>query len=501
MATKPTMQQFIILPAQGMRSFALPGTGESGRFLVSLAHHQMSATAKDMFNLGPQTGSGLKVLDSVHEDGAKLVEATAESFAALRRNQPGLRLVPIVYYRPALAPHRAVLSGPHISAAALSVKIKVTVVSRTNGKPVPGATVVAFTNFAQRVGAQGVTNNQGTVTLAFGSATKKIERLYIYPATGYWPALKKNITLTNRMQIPLIPIDLSYKDALRYFYGNTAMMAGAGITVGVIDTGVAAHPDLTVAGGANTVVGENPNDFGDNGEGHGTHVAGIIAAHGVPPAGIRGVAPGVTLRSYRVFGQGSGSASNYAIAKAIDTAVSDGCDLLNMSLGGGPADDATRSAIADARSSGCLVIVAAGNDGRQSVSFPASDSASIAVSALGRKGTYPNATTETDEAMPPYGKDKKNFIAAFSNIGPEIDLTAPGVGIISTFPGGYAVLDGTSMACPAATGIAASLLGTQADILSMGRDQARSDAMAAVVLKAAKKLGFGPIYEGQGLVP
>ncbi|MCL5273499.1 MAG: S8 family serine peptidase [Chloroflexi bacterium] len=501
MATKPTMQQFIILPAQGMRSFVRADTGESGRFLVNMAHHHMTATSKDVFSLGPQPELGLTVLDSIHEDGAKLVEANAGSIAALRRAQPGLRLVPLVFYRPALAPHLTVLSGPKISAAALGVKIKVTIVSRKNGSPVPGATVVAFTDFAQRVGAQGVTNSQGVVTLAFGSATKKIERLYIYPATGYWPALKKNVTLTNGMHIPVIPVDLAYRDALRYFYGNAADTAGAGITVGVIDTGVAAHPDLTIAGGANTVVGENPNDYGDNGEGHGTHVAGIIAAHGVPPAGIRGVAPGVTLRSYRVFGQGSGQASNYAIAKAIDTAVSDGCDLLNMSLGGGPADDATKGAIADARGGGCLVIVAAGNDGRQKVSFPASDSAVIAISALGRKGTYPSATTETDEAMPPYGKDKKNFIAAFSNIGPEIDLTAPGVGIISTFPGGYAVLDGTSMACPAATGIAASLLGARADILSLARDQARSDAMAAAVLQAAKTLGFGPIYEGQGLAP
>lgn len=501
MATTPATQQFIILPAQGMRSFARADTGESGRFLVNLALHHMSATSKDIFNIGEQPQLGIKVLDSVHEDGAKLVEADAESFAALRRAQPGLRLVPLVYYQPAVAPHLTVMSGPRIAAAAAGVKIKVTIVSRKNGSPVPGATVVAFTNFAQRTGAQGVTNNQGVVTLAFGSSTKKIERLYIYPATGYWPALKKKITLTSGMQIPLIPVDLSYRDALRHFYGNAADTAGAGITVGVIDTGVAAHPDLTIAGGANTVVGENPNDYGDNGEGHGTHVAGIIAAHGTPPAGIRGVAPGVTLRSYRVFGQGSGQASNYAIAKAIDTAVSDGCDLLNMSLGGGPADDATKGAIADARGSGCVVIVAAGNDGRQRVSFPASDALSIAVSALGRKGTYPGATTQTAEAMPPYGKDRKNYIAAFSNIGPEIDLTAPGVGIISTYPGGYAVLDGTSMACPAAAGIAAKLLGARGDILGMSRDQARSDAMAAAVLQAARDLGFAPIYEGQGMVP
>jgi subtilisin family serine protease len=57
------------------------------------------------------------------------------------------------------------------------------------------------------------------------------------------------------------------------------------------------HPDLSIQGGENTVTGEKPGDFGDNGGGHGTHVAGIIGAHGASGKGIRGVAPGVTLRS------------------------------------------------------------------------------------------------------------------------------------------------------------------------------------------------------------
>lgn len=286
---------------------------------------------------------------------------------------------------------------------------------------------------------------------------------------------------------------------MRHFYGNSPDTAGANIKVGVIDTGIAPHPDLVIDGGLNTVTGEAPNNFGDNGAGHGTHVAGIIAARGQPPNGIRGLAPGVVLRSYRVFGKNAEGASNFAINKAIDQAVADGCDLINMSLGGGPADVVTQEAIAHARAQGTLVIVAAGNDDRQPVSFPASDSLSLAVSAMGRKGTFPSGTTQKGDVAAPFGKDKSDFIAAFSNIGSEIDLTAPGVGIISTFPGGYAVLDGTSMACPAVTGMAAKLLATRADILSLTRDQARSDAMAKALLQGAKSLGFGAIYEGQGL--
>ena len=89
------------------------------------------------------------------------------------------------------------------------------------------------------------------------------------------------------------------------------------------------------------------------------------------------MAPAVQLFSFRVFGKGQPGASNYAIAKGIDAAVQNKCDLINMSLGGGSADDATKAAIADARNSGSVVIVAAGNDNRQPVSFPGSDPVSV----------------------------------------------------------------------------------------------------------------------------
>lgn len=100
----------------------------------------------------------------------------------------------------------------------------------------------------------------------------------------------------------------------------------------------------------------------------------------------------------------------------------------------------------------------------------------------------------------PLGKDKNDFIAAFSNIGEDTDVTGPGVGVISTVPAGFGVMSGTSMACPAETGAAARLLATRANILSMARGQARSDTMAQTVLSAAQSLGFGALFEGQGVV-
>jgi subtilisin len=467
-------------------------------------------------------GRSVRVLDSIHEDGAKLVEMSADMASSLRTTAPGVRIVPVVYYRPAVAPRMTVIARPRVrkargkkspptrgvrktatrAAAAPVAKITLTIISKMGSKPVAGATVVAFTDFASRAGDQGKTNAKGIVSLNLGAASKKLERLYVYPADSFWGRLDQAITVSSSTVVALDPIDFGFVDSLRFFYGNGGDDAGTGVTVGVVDTGVdTSHPDLTVQGGENTVTGESPGAFGDNGAHHGTHVGGIIAAHGQPGKGMRGVAPGVALRSYRVFGQGSEQASNFAIAKAIDRAVADGCDLINMSLGGGPQDPATSSAIADARAAGVLVIVAAGNDSRSPVSFPAADPRSIAVSALGRQGTFPTGAIEQGDVEGPFGTDRKNYIAAFSNVGPEIALTGPGDGIISTVPGGYAIMDGTSMACPAVTGLAARLLSRAANaaILAMPRNQARSDAMARALLESAGKLGFGPTLEGQGL--
>jgi len=89
----------------------------------------------------------------------------------------------------------------------------------------------------------------------------------------------------------------------------------------------------------------------------------------------------------------------------------------------------------------------------------------------------------------------------FWSIGLELDLTGPGVGVLSTVRGGYAPMSGTSMACSAVTGFAAKIFSMPGhrNILNMRRDQARSDAMAQALLQAAKSLGFGPRYEGKGL--
>jgi subtilisin len=494
MAKRADTAEYVLLPPQGLRATGA-AHAESRAFLQSA---DQAAGAEAMTLDGRDVR--LRVVDSIGPDGAKLVELTPESALAVRASRPDLRLVPVVYYTPAVARHQEVEEGvaPAGRRAAASDSITLHVVSKKGGAPIVNAFVVAFVDFKARKGAQGVTDEQGQVSLALGGASIKLQRLYVYPLDAHWSLIKKNITVKTGTEVTVTPLDLGYTDGLRHFYDTADLDVGKGVTVAVVDTGVSQHPDLVIAGGANTVPGENRNDFGDNGRAHGTHVAGIIAARGTPPNGLRGVAPGVTLRAYRVFGKNQGSASSFAIAKAIDAAIADKCDLINMSLGSGQPDPVLKAAVEDARAAGSVCIIAAGNDERAPVGYPAAEDMALAVSAVGRKGTFPTSAAASDEVAAPYGTDKANFIAAFSNVGPQIDLTGPGVGIMSTVPGSYAEISGTSMACPAATGAAARVIAGSKD-LKLKRNAKRSEALVKAILGSAKSLGFGPTFEGHGL--
>jgi subtilisin len=489
-------QQFVLLPMRGLRATE---TNASAHALGFLRMADAAAAPRPGRETTRQLPAGMRVIDSIAPDSAKLIELSDEDLASVRAAQPGLRIAPLVMYKPAVAMRPAASAAPKTASRRNASGTTFSVIAKSGGAAVKGAEVVAFTDFANRVGAQGTTDRNGEVVLALGSA-KTLERIYVYPALGYWPAMKTNVATRGGITVKLTALDLAFADALEFFVGRGDLGIGTGVRVGVIDSGVdLSHADLHVSGGANTVVGEQPADYGDSGlEHHGTHVAGIISAQGSPPDGIRGVAPGVELYSYRVFGKNKKSASNYSIAKAIDQAVRDGCDLLNLSLGGGSIDPVLQGALEDARAQGVLPIVAAGNDDRSAVSFPGSEPSVIAVSALGRKGTFPAQAAERDTVAGPFGNDPKNFIASFSNIGTEVDVTGPGVGIMSTIVGGYAVMDGTSMACPAITGVAARALAKDPALHST-RDASRSDTIAALLLNAATRLGFPVQFEGHGL--
>ena len=497
--------RYVVLPAFGFRSQTLAAADKLrmvGRGVRLSNRPTLRSETSASLNGRPATE--MLVLDSTHEDGPKLVEMSPEAELDLKAEIPGLRVVPLVTYHTMRAEPAVMRPTPDLGR---SVRIRIIDARTKTG--VAGARVLAFTNFRSRAGAEGSTDRSGTVTLAIAPGSN-LDRLYVYGPAKYWGHYSANRQAELDSAIDIEPIDpASSALLLHQLYGRLPTDAGAGIRVAIVDTGIARnHPLLpNVSGGANLVFDEIHNDPGAAGDwgpaavegDHGTHVAGIVGARPTGTVKLTGVAPGVELRSYRVFPNLGGGATNYDILSAIDRAVSDGCQIINLSLGGGGEDEALRAAIIDAQTAGTLVVAAAGNDTRKPVSFPASIETCVAVSAMGRIGSFPDQSTEAADIARPFGADKSNYLSAFSNVGPQIDFTGPGAGIVSTLPDDtFGVISGTSMACPAIVGFAAYLLAANPDIQGTSGAE-RVKLWKNLLSGSAGSLGFGRDYEGFGL--
>ncbi|MEP3784729.1 MAG: S8 family serine peptidase [Ascidiaceihabitans sp.] len=248
-------------------------------------------------------------------------------------------------------------------------------------------------------------------------------------------------------------------------------------------------------GGLNCVKDEDPNDFQSNGDPHGTHVAGLVGANGP----MKGTAPSVNLMSYRVFAKDGSGATNFAILKAVAHAVENGCDFLNMSLGVDGDDPALAEAITHARNEGSLVLAAGNNSHGGDVGSPSNYADCIGISAVRRTDVLPVNAQAQQDITASRGTSPDTFFAAFSCIGNSLNITGPGVGVVSTVPGGYGQLSGTSMACPTITGFAAQLLASNPTLMKADRTRKRSDEMAKILMENAQNLGLPADQQGRGL--
>jgi subtilisin len=233
---------------------------------------------------------------------------------------------------------------------------------------------------------------------------------------------------------------------------------GIDADVAVLDTGIAKHPDLTIAGGK-SCVGKSYAD----GNGHGTHVAGTIAAKD-NTKGVVGVAPGARLWAVKVLNsKGTGRLSSVICGLDWVYAHRDEIDVVNLSLSA-PVDPADQDACGPATTplhraicrvvneADIPVVVAAGNQGEDAATkVPATYDEVITVSAFTDVDGKPGGEGESSCT-----RDGDDTFAAFSNFGEDIDIAAPGVCIRSTWLNGkYRSLDGTSMATPHVTGAVA----------------------------------------------
>jgi subtilisin len=244
---------------------------------------------------------------------------------------------------------------------------------------------------------------------------------------------------------------------------NATAQIGSGanpisVDVAVIDTGIDVdHPDLNVVGGVNCVPGESSYD---DLNGHGTHVAGTIAARD-NGSGVVGVAPGARLWAVRVLNaDGEGEFSDVICGVDWVTANAGTIEVANMSLGGeapvGDCNDLSlHQAICASVNAGVTYVVAAGNSEVDAGgTVPAAYPEVITVSAIADTDGKPGGHGTTSFF---YGDD--DTLASFSNFGSVVDIAAPGVNILSTWPGGgTTILSGTSMASPHVAGAAAVYL-------------------------------------------
>lgn len=248
-------------------------------------------------------------------------------------------------------------------------------------------------------------------------------------------------------------------------YKNTGEIpsGGDGIKVAVLDTGVnKEHFDLKnrIIDCKDFTKGPNVKNSCQDDNGHGTHVAGtILADAGSDGEGIYGVAPGASLMAYKVC---ASTCWTDDIAKAIDTAGSNGAHIISMSLGG----DSQSSLIRDAidRNPDVLFIAAAGNDGPAdgSIDYPGANANVIAVGAIDSGISVPNWSSR--------GINNGDYFI----VEREVELGAPGVSVYSTWNDGtYNTISGTSMATPHVSGLAAKVWqGTAQDTRTFLNDHA-----------------------------
>ncbi|NIO49781.1 MAG: S8 family serine peptidase [Candidatus Aminicenantes bacterium] len=256
---------------------------------------------------------------------------------------------------------------------------------------------------------------------------------------------------------------------------------GSMIKVAILDTGIDLdHPDLwgNIKGGINTI---KPRKSADDDNGHGTHISGTVAAID-NDFGVIGVGPEIHLYAVKFLDKkGGGWLSD--LIDALDWCIANKIQVINMSFGSTEGNQSFHDAIIRAYQAGITMVASAGNNGEGSglIEYPAFYPETIAVSAV----------------------DEYDNFASFSSYGPQIDLAAPGVNILSTYKNAfYAAMEGTSMSAAHVTGTVALILTTSPKWgYDLDGDKIWDpDEIRERLMDSAENLGLHPHQQGAGLV-
>jgi subtilisin len=488
---------------QSKRYIVLAKTIEETEFVGPFAQSgRKQGILRTLLNRAFPKGAQIPVTTSFVDDSVAVLELTEEQARAFKAANGGVALHPVRTYRLAAVDIESVLSaqapfdfGAFAAMPDRPFKIKV---FDENGKPVAKVNV--------KLKEAGVTEPHVATTNSRGLATintksGRADYILVDPFSDYWTELRRGVTSTKAVEVTLRGLSPAVADCLKYHCADAlcpeaCQPDATRIKVAVIDTGVDAHCDLTnVTERTSFTQADEDDDLGDNGTGHGTHVAGIIGACGVA----KGLAPNAELISIRVFERNSGTTDTTYVYDGIKAAIDAGVDVINLSLGQEDEDEVLQAVIEDAEAAGILVVAASGNEGSNIPQFPAVYPSVVSVAALGRQGTYPASSSHAVHKPRSVGDDADDYIPEFSNWG-KVDLAAPGVAVISTIGlFGYAAQDGTSMACPVVSGLAARLLESSPKLKGRSRSRERLADLKALLYDQCKLLGFAAPDVGKGL--
>lgn len=363
----------------------------------------------------------------------------------------------------------------------------------TTGGPVAGVTVYGLGEVAAY---KAETDAQGVAMLE--CSERYLLKVVASPRNTYWSRVVENVDLDTvqvleiRLKPLLVTGAFDWGHRLMGFPRVNRQWRGRGIRVGIIDSGVTNElSDLCPAGGYNTLDGQNPADWFVDEKGHGTHCGGIIAA-AANNVGIMGGAPDAEIYSAKVFPGGYTS----DIVEAVEWCIRNRMDVINMSLGTTERSAALENVLFDAHQRGITCVAAAGNSST-TVAYPAAFQTSIAVSAVGRFGTFPEDSDHARSVTDIIDPRGELFGAEFSNFGPEVEVCAPGVAILSTIPSGYVAWDGTSFASPLVAALAALILEAYPSIRT--GDARQPEYVRSIIQGSAVNLGMPPLLQGSGL--
>ncbi|MGD9878824.1 MAG: S8 family serine peptidase [Reyranella sp.] len=374
-------------------------------------------------------------------------------------------------------------------------------------QPLSRAAVVAF---GPGIPVQAVTDDSGIARFSlFGSTADLVEAVYVRPKANCWEQLlvAPDLNGSGPATVRLRPLAESFPAlaAPAPVAGSTpgpehrgrvvqwgqrlmrmdqrGILTGAGVRVAIIGSGCDnSHPALRhVIHGRDFTRRQNENGRSDAGWsddvlGYGTHSTGLVGAVPGTGPGISGGAPGAELHAFKVFPGGRLS----DLLAALDECMAREIDVVSLGVGSPDGSELLDRKLSELRHKGIACIVAAGTFGGP-LQYPAVLQGVLAVGAVGRLGEFPPDTCHARTIMSAVIGNDGIFPAEFSGVGPHVAVSAPGVAVLSTVPGGHAALDGTGLAAAQVSAMAALILAHHP--LFQGPLKSRSEQRVAALFR------------------